>query len=352
MKKLKILANIPKYDYGKPELGNSFEYDTFFRFFKSAGYSIDIFDYTSLYKKFGKERMNKKLSEQVKKKLYDVVFTVPFTNQFTDKALNSLKLKHSGAYSIAWMCDDKWRWDNFSKKLAFSFDYVITTDPDAVHKYRSIGYKSAILAQWAHDPLIYRKISIKKKYDVVFIGGNSPWRSFVVAQLKDKGIHVECFGAGWDNGRVSVQESVVIYNQSKIVLNLSNSTQFNLKYFLSFHRPIWHNNIKESLFQIAPGIAEYIISKKRMEDIKARFFEVTGTGAFLLSYPVEYLERYLVPGRELVLYNSIDDLYDLISYYLKHENERNQIAENGYVRTSKEHTYQKRFIDIFNKIGL
>ena len=35
-------------------------------------------------------------------------------------------------------------------------------------------------------------------------------------------------------------------------------------------------------------------SNKRKEDIKARFFEVCGTGAFLLSYNVKYLSNYLI----------------------------------------------------------
>lgn len=351
MKKLRILANIPRFDYGNPALGNSFEYDTFFKFFEDQGHVVDLYDYTSRYLFEGQKRMAAELIARTRTNKYDLIFTVPFTNQFSSVELRLLTLKYSRAISVAWMCDDKWRWESYSKYLAHDFDYVVTTDPDSIAKYLSINYNRAILSQWAHNPTIYRKYQTRKKYDVSFVGGISPWRAYVIDQLKKQSINVHCFGSGWENGRVTLDDTVEIYNQSKIVLNLSNSTQLNLPFLFTFHQPHKFSTPKETLYVMAPGLVEYLISKKRVEDIKARFFEVTGAGAFLLSYSVKYLDRYLTPGKEFVQYESLKTLVPLIRYYLKHDAEREKIALAGYHRTHSFHTYGQRFEAIFRQIN-
>ena len=45
-------------------------------------------------------------------------------------------------------------------------------------------------------------------------------------------------------------------------------------------------------------------------------------------------------------------MIDKIKYYLEHNEEREAIARAGYERTLREHTYEKRFNEIFKTIGL
>ena len=352
MKRLKILANIPKYDYGKPELGESFEYNTFFRFFEDQGHQVTLFDYTTWFTQGGQELVEKKLQSVLGNNHFDLLFTVPLTNQFSERVLKMLQRKNSGALSLAWMCDDKWRWESFSQYIAPQFDFAVTTDPGALSKYESIGYNGAILSQWGFHPSLFKKKKEKFSYDVSFIGGSSAWRQFVIEKLREMHISVACFGAGWENGRIGAEQMVNIYNQSKIVLNISNSAQAYLP-FLSWVKPFHKEKTwKETVAHSFPGLVEYFSTPKRKEDIKARFFEVTGTGAFLLSYSVEHLEKYLKNNQDIVTYDSIGDLQKKISYYLEHDDERMKIAQHGYQTSQKKHTYQKRFTDIFKEIGL
>ena len=64
------------------------------------------------------------------------------------------------------------------------------------------------------------------------------------------------------------------------------------------------------------------------------------------------LEKFYEPGREMVLYENVNDFVDKVRYYLAHDEEREKIAQAGYARTLQEHTYAKRFEEIFKKIGL
>ena len=45
-------------------------------------------------------------------------------------------------------------------------------------------------------------------------------------------------------------------------------------------------------------------------------------------------------------------MIEKVRYYLSHEDERTAIAEAGYRRTLKDHTYRQRFQEIFEQIGL
>lgn len=88
------------------------------------------------------------------------------------------------------------------------------------------------------------------------------------------------------------------------------------------------------------------------KQIKGRNFEVPGCGAFLLTEYVDHLEDYYEIGKEVECFRSLKELVEKIDYYLKHEEERERIAKAGYERTMREHTWEKRFNDIFKTMGL
>ena len=66
--------------------------------------------------------------------------------------------------------------------------------------------------------------------------------------------------------------------------------------------------------------------------IPLRAMDIMGCGGFLLSnYQADFYD-FFVPGEDLVLFESRDDLLDKCAYYLSHEKERCQIAANGLGR--------------------
>lgn len=76
--------------------------------------------------------------------------------------------------------------------------------------------------------------------------------------------------------------------------------------------------------------------------IPLRIFDIMGCGGFVLTnYQPELLD-YFVPGEDIVLYDSIPDMLNKIEYYLANENERIQIAKNGYEKVKKLHNYELR----------
>ncbi|MDD3240266.1 MAG: DUF3880 domain-containing protein [Lachnospira sp.] len=81
--------------------------------------------------------------------------------------------------------------------------------------------------------------------------------------------------------------------------------------------------------------------------IPLRCMDIMGAEGFLLSnYQADFYEHF-IPGEDLILYESQDDLLTKCNYYLSHDAERRQIAANGYGKVKESHTYEVRLKEIF-----
>lgn len=73
-----------------------------------------------------------------------------------------------------------------------------------------------------------------------------------------------------------------------------------------------------------------------------RIWDILGSGGFLMTNFQAEIPYYLKNKEDLVCFESIEELTRLCGYYLKHEDERRQIAENGYKKVLAYHTYEQR----------
>ena len=107
-------------------------------------------------------------------------------------------------------------------------------------------------------------------------------------------------------------------------------------------------NIKKDIFVIGDDMVNAINSYKIhlncniSNDINYRTFETTGCGTFLLTNYTPGLEKLFDIGKEIVVYNDLNDLDNKVKYYLENEEEREKIALAGYNRAKKDHTYFER----------
>jgi spore maturation protein CgeB len=76
-------------------------------------------------------------------------------------------------------------------------------------------------------------------------------------------------------------------------------------------------------------------------------------GCFLLTNVIKnngFNELFEV-GKHLVTYKNEKDLLELVEYYLKNENERDKIAQEGHKLVVSKHTYFYRLQTMFNYIA-
>ncbi len=80
--------------------------------------------------------------------------------------------------------------------------------------------------------------------------------------------------------------------------------------------------------------------------LSLRVWDILGCGGFLLTNYQAEVPDYFEIGRDLETYSSPDELEEKVRYYLSHEDERIEIAVNGYEKTAKHHTYELRIAEM------
>ena len=74
-------------------------------------------------------------------------------------------------------------------------------------------------------------------------------------------------------------------------------------------------------------------------------------GLYLTQYNHELEDCYEI-GKEIVCYRNKEELVEKIRYLLDHPEEAEEIRQAGYKRALKDHTWEKRFENIFRMAGV
>jgi len=325
---MKILYVASKYDYGDPSRGYSYEHYNFYETLVQMGHEIVYFDSATAYKQFGKACASKRLLDTVKAEKPELLFCVLTMDELDIDTITHIS-RSTDTTTYNWFSDDIWRFEIYTRHWAPAFNWVSTTALNALPKYRQLGYNHVIKTQFAFNHHRFRHLDVEQLYDVTFVGQPHGTRRQIIDTLRRMGIDVHVWGHGWESGRLSQDEMIRVFNQSRINLNLTNaSTRGDWKRWSP-----WHSSITP-------------------KQIKGRNFEVPGCGAFILTDMAEDLEEYYNLDKEIGAFTDEMDLVSQIRFYLDSTFEREQTAQRGYRRTVEEHSYEKRFSSIFREIRL
>jgi len=84
--------------------------------------------------------------------------------------------------------------------------------------------------------------------------------------------------------------------------------------------------------------------------LSSRAYLACGCGGFYLARYVKGMEEIFELDREIVVFETLDEMVEKIRYYLTHDAERRRIAEAGRRRVLEHYTYQKRFEQMFHAL--
>ena len=84
--------------------------------------------------------------------------------------------------------------------------------------------------------------------------------------------------------------------------------------------------------------------------IPLRVWDVLGAKGFLLTNYQAELPLYFKEGEDLVCFDGTEDLKEKTAYYLSHEKERIEIAENGYRKVKQYHSYRNRIEEMIKTV--
>ena len=318
---MKILAVFGRNAYGDPARGEGYEHANILPDLEAIAAPGDVRLFDSwdrpAYEDFA--ALNVALVAQVAAFQPDIVFLIVFTHEIWTETLDLIRAK-SPAALVHWGTDDSWKYRQATRFIAPHVDLHITTDAAAAARAKRDGLDNVVQSQWAacatklRPPLASREC----RYDVSFLGAKYGNRPAWIEALGQRGIKVDCFGRGWDGGVVVAEEIPVIFQQSRLSLNFSDSG-----------------------LQLIGGRIQ------RSRQIKARTFEVPGSGGMLLTEPADGLERYFDTQREIATFANANELAQKIRYFLANPSQRDAVAVRAHERTAREHTYRARLPDLF-----
>lgn len=192
---LKILFIAYKYEYRKPEFGLSFEYCNFYDVLvkmNNRENEVIYFPIDEITKRIGYDKMNQKLLEIVEEEKPGLCFFVLLQGFLEKEVVRKISQKDK-VITFNWFTDDYWTFDNFSKYWVSSFNWVATTDFEALPKYKKIGYKNVIKTQYGCNHFLFKPLNLPKIYDVTFVGQPHGNRKQIVKKLEKADIKSRVF---------------------------------------------------------------------------------------------------------------------------------------------------------------
>lgn len=315
---MRILLAIARFDYGKVERGDSYEYTSWYGPLTGLGHEVEVFDSFGPRWAGDPRATGRALLEAAADFQPDLALTMLIEDEIPMDVIDVLRRERQIAN---WFSDDTWRFWAFSRHVAHHFSWVVTTSRKAKDAYDRMPGVTAHLSPWGYDPGTFHPVDVGPTIDVGFVGQRYGRRARIIDRLEAKGITVIARGSGWPAGRIDNSELAAQFA----------STRVNLNFLESSAGPFQRLGIRVRGSWRADRLITSVVSPPRQ--LKARPFEVTACGGFLLTNDVPELHEFFRVGSELALFRGEDDLRRSIEYHLEHDDERRAIAQAGLERS-------------------
>jgi spore maturation protein CgeB len=246
-------------------------------------------------------------------------------------------------------------------EIAPHFDYCMFPERDTEPLYRAVG-ANPIHIQMAANHTVYKPYDLPRIYDVTFVGQRYHSREEYIAYLYANGIDCHAWGPGWDYGLRRKNKSFVqtLRYVKRHFYSLASGTprpDTAVPHLPPTHRhpPLPDDELIRmySRSHISLGFSEVPMPDGSVRrHIRLRDFEAPMSGALYFTGYQDELADYYEIGKEIICYDDKHDLLDKVQYYLIHNREAEKIRKAGRERALSEHTWEKRFCQLFSIIAL
>lgn len=364
--------------------------------FKRKDYSVEIFDFSKYKDVKISEEGTSILVEKLLSRKYDFCFS------FNYFPIAAIACKVCNVKYVSWTFDSPYVF-LYSDTVLFPTNYAFVFDKAEYSNLLTLGVNTVYFLPMAADTAFYDSIepasSNYNKYasDISFVGSmyNEPKH-----RLFDKFDRISPYTKGYLDALLSAQKQ--IYGADIMEQGLSDSIIEELahdapvlcpsdelqskawvysKYFLSReltrrerfeYLKALSEKFKVSLYTYLPssqlpkvinkGFADYyedmphifktskinlnITLRSIVTGIPLRCFDIMGCGGFLLTNYQADFDVFFIAGEDYVFYENCEDLLSKAEYYLSHDKERKEIAQNGHRKVLESHTYINRLTTI------
>jgi len=220
----------------------------------------------------------------------------------------------------AYMCfDDPESSEFVSQPVAKFFDAAFVANIASLDQYRAWGCRNVFFrpfgfhASHVNSDLSQRQIASSER-DIdscIFCERKSPWRRERLAVLEERIPDLYARGRGWPLGYVGDDEVLSVYRRAKIGLNLHNSTG----------------------------------------PINFRTYALPANGVMQICDNKYFLGQIFELGKEVVGYSEIEEVPELVRFYLANDDARIRIAFAGYERALRDYNEVEVFRQQMSQIA-
>jgi hypothetical protein len=195
------------------------------------------------------------------------------------------------------------------EEIGSFLDYIFLSNAGQVEDYQKAYNTETYYMPQACTPAFMHRLDLPERYDIGFAGS---------------------LGGRFHTKRTKLLKKLSRKYKTEIKNNVRNS----ISNFYSKCRIV---------VGINPDFVEHLYTS-------SRFFVATGCGAFYLCEWFPGIEKLVENHRHAVWFKTEKELFELIDYYLEHNEKREQIRRNAQLLAHSNHTYRGRIQNMMDII--
>jgi len=206
-----------------------------------------------------------------------------------------------------------------NKNLIYLADFVFTPEGYANKAYKELGINHYTLRQGIYNGCCYKGNPIYKPYDILFVGN-------------DIGPH-----HGYRHELITFLKET--YKDRFLQIGKNNEHEVRM------------DNLNDLIASSKIIIGESIIHPFYWSN---RIYETIGRGGFCLHAYHEGIEKEYEIGKHFDVFyreKGFEEIANKINYWLKNNEKREQVANNGMIHTQKYHTLYNRVVELVKIIN-
>jgi len=281
-------------------------------------------DYKEEYIRKGKRSFEKYILDLIINNNIETIFFVLDSEDLTFD-IKFIKQLSKHCFIIMNFFDTEYFFEEVDRHYAQFADLVMLPDYNTKFMYELYDI-NAICTFSLFDADKYTNTNLSKDIDVSFVGDISKSnRREYIKYLEDKGIVVEIYGKNTDNGIISFEKMIEVFNRTKINLNL---TSYDFKAHLS-------KDINQ-----------------RIKQSKGRPIEITLCKSFCLSEEASGIKHMFDVDVEIDIFRSKEELLEKIIFYLGNDKIVNKMANDAFDKAKINYTNITGFKKVFDLIRI
>jgi spore maturation protein CgeB len=211
------------------------------------------------------------------------------------------------------------------------YDVVVSNSEGALERLRELGARRAEAVFWAVDPEFFQPQPVEKETDVFFYGHSDKfrreWMRELIGEPSRRAPEIDFALGGYDYrgdiGNARVLGRIPFNTFARAI----SAARINLNVTRRSHATVYASST-------------------------CRIFELSAVGAAVVSNPVEGIERWYEPGRELLVAASADEALGAYRELMSDPAAAEELGRRARERTLDEHTYAHRARQLLELVGL